>query len=239
MGEQELKDIIDKHGKWLRSENGGSRADLSRADLSDADLSNADLSRADLSDADLRGANLRGANLRGADLSGANLSGANLSSANLSDADLSRADLSNANLRGANLRGADLSGANLSGANLSSADLREIKLDFLTRLALAKNEAAGLYDYMMRGKVDGTSYEDECACFVGTIAKVTKESYQKLSCGLKPDSSSLTERWFLAIRKGDVPSSNQVSKITCEWVEEFCKAEGITLPVYELVARMP
>jgi hypothetical protein len=91
-----LNEVIANHRKWLLTEEGGSRADLSDADLSDADLSDADLS---------------GANLRIADLSGANLSGANLSGADLSRANLSDADLRIANLRIANLSGADLSGA--------------------------------------------------------------------------------------------------------------------------------
>ena len=82
MNTSEIKKILDLHIKWLRSEDGGSRADLRGADLSRADLSRADLSRADLS-----GANLSGANLSRADLSGANLSGANLSGADLSRAD--------------------------------------------------------------------------------------------------------------------------------------------------------
>ncbi|WP_288080674.1 pentapeptide repeat-containing protein [Pseudomonas sp.] len=66
---EELAEIIEKHGKWLRSEEGGERANLSGANLSGANLSNADLSHASLS-----GANLSHANLSGADLSGANLS---------------------------------------------------------------------------------------------------------------------------------------------------------------------
>ena len=78
-----LKDVLDKHLKWLRRENGGERADLSGANLYGANLYGADLS----------GANLYGANLYGADLSGANLSGADLSGANLSRANLSRANL--------------------------------------------------------------------------------------------------------------------------------------------------
>ena len=86
-----LKGILDKHKLWLRSEQGGSRANLSRADLSRANLSGADLSRANLSGADLSGANLSGANLYGADLSGADLSGADLSGADLSRAYLSGA----------------------------------------------------------------------------------------------------------------------------------------------------
>ena len=97
MDKQELKNILDKHLKWLRGENGGKRADLFGANLSGADLSRA--------------------NLFGANLSGANLFGANLSEANLSEANLSRADLSEANLSRANLSEADLSRANLSRAN--------------------------------------------------------------------------------------------------------------------------
>ena len=37
---QELKDILDKHGKWLRHEEGGERANLSCADLSYTRLEN-------------------------------------------------------------------------------------------------------------------------------------------------------------------------------------------------------
>ena len=80
---EKLQEIIKSHGRWLRNEEGGERANLR--------------------DADLRGANLRGANLRDAYLSGANLSGADLRGANLRGA----------NLRGANLRDANLSGADL------------------------------------------------------------------------------------------------------------------------------
>ncbi|ERK65016.1 hypothetical protein HMPREF1545_00155, partial [Oscillibacter sp. KLE 1728] len=49
MDEQELKNILDKHFKWLRGENGGKRADLSGANLSRANLFGANLSRANLS----------------------------------------------------------------------------------------------------------------------------------------------------------------------------------------------
>ena len=87
-------EVLQRHAKWLKNEEGGEKANLRGADLWGADL---------------RGANLRGANLWDADLRGANLR----------DADLRDADL-----RGANLWGADLRGANLRGANLWDADLR-------------------------------------------------------------------------------------------------------------------
>ena len=97
--EQELKDILDKHGKWLRNEAGGFRADLSGANLYRADLSCVNLYGADLSCVNLSGANLYGADLFCTNLSGANLYGADLSCANLSGANLSGANLYGANLR--------------------------------------------------------------------------------------------------------------------------------------------
>jgi hypothetical protein len=120
---EKLKEIIESHGKWLRDEPGGSRANLSGANLSGANLSGANLSGANLSGANLSGAYLSDANLSDAYLSDANLSGANLSGANLSGANLSGANLSDAYLSGANLSDAYLSDANLSGANLSGANL--------------------------------------------------------------------------------------------------------------------
>ena len=102
MNKQELNIILEGHAKWLRSEKGGIRANLSGADLEGADLEGADLEGADLSRANLRRANLRYAYLEGADLRGADLWGADLESANLQSANLRYAYL-----RGADLRGAD------------------------------------------------------------------------------------------------------------------------------------
>lgn len=91
MDAKELKEIVERHGHWLREDCDGWES--MRADLSRADLSEADLSRADLSDADLRGADLSRADLSRADLRGA---------------DLSEADLRGADLRGTYLRGAKI-----------------------------------------------------------------------------------------------------------------------------------
>ena len=113
-----IKEILEKHKKWLNAEDGGERSNLSYANLRGADLSYANLRGADLSYADLRGADLRGADLCDADLCGADLRGA----------DLRGADLCDANLRGADLRGADLCDANLRGANLRGANLRDANL---------------------------------------------------------------------------------------------------------------
>ena len=100
---EKLQEIIKSHGRWLRNEEGGERANL-------------------------RDAYLSGANLRGADLRDANLSDANLSDAYLSGADLSGADLRDANLRGADLRGANLRGANLRGADLDKTYYQVVRI---------------------------------------------------------------------------------------------------------------
>jgi len=115
---KKLQEIIKSHGRWLRNEEGGERANLSGANLRSANLSSAYLRSADLRSADLSGANLSGANLRSADLRSANLSGANLRSA----------DLRSANLSGANLRSADLSDADLSDADLDKTYYQVVRI---------------------------------------------------------------------------------------------------------------
>ena len=88
MDNEKLKEILERHRKWLNDEDGGERADLREANLRGANLRGANLCEANLYGADLSGANLRGANLRGADLYGANLYGADLREANLREANL-------------------------------------------------------------------------------------------------------------------------------------------------------
>lgn len=103
MDANELREILEKHKRWLKFLEDGEYANLYCANLHGAILNDADL---------------RCANLQGADLSGAILSNANLRRVNLCNADLRNVDLCNADLNGANLYGANLHGANLHKANL-------------------------------------------------------------------------------------------------------------------------
>jgi hypothetical protein len=107
----DLMVVVEKHGKWLREEEGGERADLTGADLTRANLT---------------GANLTGANLTWANLTWANLTGANLTWANLTGANLTWANLTGANLTGANLTGANLTGANLTGARIDGKTIVQV-----------------------------------------------------------------------------------------------------------------
>jgi hypothetical protein len=168
----------------------------------------ADLRGANLSDADLRGADLRGANLRDADLYGANLSGADLRDANLYDA---------------NLYGANLSGANLRDADLYGANLRSFKADFFMTLLHAQSEVPYLIAALKEGRVDGSQYEGECACLVGTLANGSGKQYNEAF----PDCSSNNpaECWFMMIRKGDKAGDDSgggfAAQKALEWAEEF------------------
>ena len=79
---------------------------------------------------------------------------------------------------------------------------------------------AALLAALRAGKIDGSQYSGECACLVGTIAKVRKCDAYSLP-GIRPDGSRPSERWFLAIRPGDTPENNPAVKITEGWIEEF------------------
>ena len=139
--------------------------------------------------------------------------------ANLTRADLTRANLTRANLMDANLTRADLTGADLTGANLTDANLTRAKNDFWSILLRTPQEVAGLRLALIDGRVDGSTYKGACACLVGTIANLRGLQYRDI--GVKPDSNRPAERWFLGIRKGDTPETNQISKITVEWLDEF------------------
>ena len=78
MDASKLIEILKKHAKWIRGEEGGERANLQSADLRYADLQSANLQSADLRYANLQSADLQSANLQSADLQSANLQSADL-----------------------------------------------------------------------------------------------------------------------------------------------------------------
>ena len=193
---------------------------------SDANLVGANLAYAHLIGANLVGANLTGANLTGADLNGANLAGANLVGANLINANLAGANLAYANLINANLTGANLIDANLAYANLTGADLghannRRFKSDLWMILTMASKEVPALVRAMKSGKINGSTYEGECACLVGTIDK----SRPKNVTPIPKVTDSPAEQWFSMIKPGDKPGDNTgggyALKVALGWIEEW------------------
>jgi hypothetical protein len=198
------------------------------ADLSSADLSYADLRYANLRSADLSYADLRYANLRSADLSYANLRSADLSYANLRSADLSYANLRSADLSYADLRSADLSYANLSGIPLKNLPETYINLcsrDMLFIFQCLKGELPFLRDKLVKGEVEGTQYEGECACLVGTLGNA--DGGVEKVCSMIPFYDKGThnpgEAWFLNIHKGDKPKNNEFAKHALKLIDMVLK----------------
>ena len=138
--------------------------------------------------------------------------------ANLSKANLSKANLSEANLSKANLSKANLSKANLSKADLSKANLTQIRDDLWAVLSAVPAEAEGLRLALLEGRVNGTAYEGECACLVGTIANIRGCSYKSLA-NLAPNSARSSERFFLNIAPGHTPETSPVVKQVVEWID--------------------
>lgn len=114
--------------------------------------------------------------------------------------------------------GANLQEADLQEADLWRADLSAIRDDFFNVLSTAPVEVAGLREAIMSGKIDGSTYTGDCACLVGTIAKIKHCDYKEIP-NLSPNSSRPIERFFLAIKKGDNPENSQLSKLAVEWLD--------------------
>ena len=149
--------------------------------------------------------------------------------ADLSGADLHGADLRGADLSGADLRGADLRGAVLRGADLRGAVLRSFKADMWMTLHQARDEVPALIAALREGRVDGSQYEGDCACLVGTLANAAHKPYYDYL----PDHSSShpAEQWFMMIRKGDKPGDDTgggfAAAQALDWALEYCALAGI------------
>jgi uncharacterized protein YjbI with pentapeptide repeats len=173
-----LAEVIEKHKRWLREEDGGERANLSGANLFDSNLSWANLSGANLSGANLSGADLSRADLFDSNLSWADLSEADLSWANLFDSNLSRADLSGADLTGANLSRANLFDSNLSWANLSGANLSGAKNQIYI------GQRSDGYQFFARHDKEKSAWIISAGCRYFTPDEYRTHA-QKYNCGTK------------------------------------------------------
>lgn len=119
MTQTELNILLEKHGKWLRNEDGGEQADLAGADLSFLDLSGREINYIVIDHARFFSANLENCRMshvfgRPADFSYANLRGAKIIDSALELSIFHRCDL----------RDAEIVGGCFDYANFSCADVR-------------------------------------------------------------------------------------------------------------------
>ena len=139
------------------------------------------------------------------------------------DANLDGASLARANLAVADLARADLARANLDHASLDHASLDNIRNDLWDVLLRAQSEVPALLAALREGRIDGSTYEGECACLAGTIANARGVSHHALDFA---NGGRLIERWFLGISKGSTPATNQIARITEGWIVEFQRLVG-------------
>jgi hypothetical protein len=107
------------------------------------------------------------------------------------------------------------------------ANLSVIKDDFFAVLLRGKKEISFLKQAIIEGKIDGSTYDGECACLSGTLVNgavksngIQEEKIKELIYSCRSSSRPI-ERFFLGIKPGDTPENSQFSKLALEWLEEF------------------
>ena len=138
----------------------------------------------------------------------------------LSAAIKSGSNLSGSDLRGCDLSGCDLSWCNLRGSDLRGCDLAPIKNDFFIVLLYSIPEISFLKETIINGKIDGSTYDGDCACLSGTICKKALGVNHELAYSQR-DAKRPIERFFLGIKPGDTPENSQFSKLAFDWIVEF------------------
>jgi hypothetical protein len=100
------------------------------------------------------------------------------------------------------------------------AELNAIHDDLFDVLQHAPNEVAGLLDAVRTGKIEGSCYEGDCSCLVGTIANLRGCYYAQIP-GIIPDASRPIEIFFWAVDADDTPENNPFSKYIEGWILEW------------------
>jgi hypothetical protein len=82
-------------------------------------------------------------------------------------------------------------------------------------------EIPSLIEKLKDGQVDGTQYEGDCTCLIGSLGN--DQAVKKI-----PDYSkglhNPCEQLFWQIKKGDTPESSKFSKLALEICEEIGRA---------------
>ena len=140
-------------------------------------------------------------------------------------------NLYGANLYGANLVRANLVRANLVRANLEDANLgnslERFKQDFIAEVLKLPNELEALREFIVAGKIDGSTYSGECACLAGSFAKLkgidkitSGGEISENGCAFRANSASPREQWFMMIKPGDVPEKSFAARMALGWLDE-------------------
>jgi hypothetical protein len=128
------------------------------------------------------------------------------------------------NKRDANLRDADLYGADL--AKLPTDYINQCSRDMLFIFQCLKPELAEFRKKLIAGEIDGTQYEGDCACLIGTMGKLDGgiSKVCKTISFYEKGTHNGGEAWFLNIHKNDTPENNEFSKHALLLVDQVLKS---------------
>jgi hypothetical protein len=106
-----------------------------------------------------------------------------------------------------------------AGVRDASQILLRAKSDIFDVLRSAyKPEIRYLLEAIELGKIDGSVYQGECACLVGSLEKARDGRYV-----CTRNSSRPAEKFFMNIHPGDTPEKNAYSKKAQIWIMEYLK----------------
>jgi len=95
--------------------------------------------------------------------------------------------------------------------------------DLIVVLDSAKAETPGLLAALQIGKVNGSCYDGECACLVGTLERMHGSPF------LPRDANRPAEQLFMPIRPGMTPKNSAHVLVICEWIKDWAKDRGVSL----------
>ena len=125
----------------------------------------------------------------------------------------------------ANLHGADLRGANLE--KLPEDYINQCSRDILFIFSCLKSEVPFLREKLIKGEIEGTQYEGDCACLIGSLANADGgiEKVCEAIPFYKKGTHNPGEAFFLNIHKGDTPENNSFAKHALKLIDMFLKKE--------------
>ena len=89
---------------------------------------------------------------------------------------------------------------------------------------MGRDESKYVIETLRKGLMNGSEYGtiESCGCLLGTAAKragKSVEDYCKLR-GIKKDSASPAEQWFMAVGIGDTPENSYAAEMGSKWIKE-------------------
>ncbi len=149
---------------------------------------------------------------------------------------LEQAVKEDANLEGANLEDANLEDANLRYANLEGANEKTLPISYINQCSRdmlfvfehLKSELPYLRDKLVSGHVNGSQYEGECACLIGSLGHGKKDCIDKVVESIPYYNKGLhnyCEQWFYQIHSGDTPETNYFAKHALKLIDMVLKSK--------------